>query len=1241
MTATTHKLRAIFLAALMIGSVVAIATPVTAEVDSADPEPIDIISADGVTQDPIVNNTNNNRENLPRVESEFSTPPAGDEILVRINVSDDTPVNVTLSTVEDPTADPTTGDFGASGVPGIDVSDGGVNDQSGGAADGIIEVPVQVEAFNGNFNSGENLSVFVRSDGDLNNTNARIEAVTPAIKVVGNGPAIGAPGTDGDDQDNIAPSGSPELRDAYGAEYDDSNFNNDAGPGPDSADPQPDNMDNDPIGGPDEQDGATDSARQLEQVQVVADVEDPQGTQIVDVTANVSSISRVQNVTMHPDINGDGVINPSEEGLTAADAEAAAAAASNPDDGFIKGNGTYIGTFFVEPDAPTGPEDVTVTAENQLDLENTEESQDITIDPKVTGPNANVNVTAQEGDDRVTVVFSDGVFTNEDATGDLTRQDFDYIDQNRLVNSTSIQEVRHEAGSRVAVLVLDDQLGAQDLVTSVFTGEPDNAKSDEIRIVEDEIYDALDTPGAVAVNGGTESDQSIIEVQATGTVATPKPKDGFSGTGPSPGVVTAREDFREVNPEEQVDVNITYDAYDGDPGDGNQEAELVAVSLRATDSAGGTVTKDAIESVLVDDAEGGQRNPRDNTGNDAVIVTGDQDGALNNNVETELDLQRFSAEGASDGRLNVTAQATGAFDATGPAPVGDTDLNNNAQFIAGSVDGAINSSLSVDAVRPAVLTATRGTGASNEISLDLSEFVLDTDGEQLTRADFNYIDNNGAGATEIVEVRQFAPTTDPAEVLLVTDDTITSSDLDEDRVAVANNQIVDAATINRPAEVDGPGDLYKVGNTMRAGLDANDAVGTSGDTEINFTASGVGSLPGVTTSPSPISGEDSIFVRTGSALSLGGSSPVVTFEVTDSAGNTIVKSVQDDGVGDYDQEDQSVLTRIYLTDFAAEKAQPGDLNITAVAGEVDSISGPGGANTPDDLQPFVDADHPVIENVVPANNNEVTVEFSEGVFARGLDAESLQQSDLRYIDGNGIDATRIVDIEHEAGNDTALLRLNDDLSQLDIGDDEIGTVVDQTEDEAGNTVVPGSLSVPINDRQVDTLTVNTDSATGEINVTALQDGEPKAGVDVTFTITSGPGSFDGDVTSITVESSFINNVPSAITTVTGATADTTVEIEAGGQTTTASFGENGENGDNGDSDPQLPIVGGNQNPAADTDDDGQLEDVNGDGELNILDVQTLLDNLDSSAVQDNSDLFNFGGSAGVDIIDVQALLNDA
>jgi hypothetical protein len=70
--------------------------------------------------------------------------------------------------------------------------------------------------------------------------------------------------------------------------------------------------------------------------------------------------------------------------------------------------------------------------------------------------------------------------------------------------------------------------------------------------------------------------------------------------------------------------------------------------------------------------------------------------------------------------------------------------------------------------------------------------------------------------------------------------------------------------------------------------------------------------------------------------------------------------------------------------------------------------------------------------------------------------------------------------------------------------------------------------------------------------------------------------------------------------------------------------------------PRNPTVIGSK-PATDTDGDGKLDDIDGNGVSNIFDVQALFQNLQADPIQNNPDLFNFDGKGGVDIFDVQRL----
>jgi len=69
-------------------------------------------------------------------------------------------------------------------------------------------------------------------------------------------------------------------------------------------------------------------------------------------------------------------------------------------------------------------------------------------------------------------------------------------------------------------------------------------------------------------------------------------------------------------------------------------------------------------------------------------------------------------------------------------------------------------------------------------------------------------------------------------------------------------------------------------------------------------------------------------------------------------------------------------------------------------------------------------------------------------------------------------------------------------------------------------------------------------------------------------------------------------------------------------------------------------VTGDGNPATDTTGDGLLNDVDGDGEFDIFDVQALFNNLDDDAVTENVGQFDFGDDGEIGVFDVQALFDE-
>ncbi|MFB6185677.1 MAG: NosD domain-containing protein, partial [Halobacteriaceae archaeon] len=59
----------------------------------------------------------------------------------------------------------------------------------------------------------------------------------------------------------------------------------------------------------------------------------------------------------------------------------------------------------------------------------------------------------------------------------------------------------------------------------------------------------------------------------------------------------------------------------------------------------------------------------------------------------------------------------------------------------------------------------------------------------------------------------------------------------------------------------------------------------------------------------------------------------------------------------------------------------------------------------------------------------------------------------------------------------------------------------------------------------------------------------------------------------------------------------------------------------------------------DLDDDGKYEDVNGDGTVNVVDVQALFYNREMDAIQNNTEAFDYNDDGEVNVVDVQVLFN--
>jgi pimeloyl-ACP methyl ester carboxylesterase len=171
---------------------------------------------------------------------------------------------------------------------------------------------------------------------------------------------------------------------------------------------------------------------------------------------------------------------------------------------------------------------------------------------------------------------------------------------------------------------------------------------------------------------------------------------------------------------------------------------------------------------------------------------------------------------------------------------------------------------------------------------------------------------------------------------------------------------------------------------------------------------------------------------------------------------------------------------------------------------------------------------------------------------------------------------------------------------------------------SGETVVhdvtldpePGSLTgqVTVDGDPVADATVQVEDITAAEQVATVTTGG-----DGTYAVTLAPGAYE-------VEAHIAGHQPASGTATVTPADDSTVDIEV--------------------PPPAVPPVVG-QNPPLDLNGDGRYRDIYGDGTFDIFDVQALFDNLDSAAVQEHPEAFDFTGDGGsVTIFDVQALFDD-
>jgi hypothetical protein len=155
-------------------------------------------------------------------------------------------------------------------------------------------------------------------------------------------------------------------------------------------------------------------------------------------------------------------------------------------------------------------------------------------------------------------------------------------------------------------------------------------------------------------------------------------------------------------------------------------------------------------------------------------------------------------------------------------------------------------------------------------------------------------------------------------------------------------------------------------------------------------------------------------------------------------------------------------------------------------------------------------------------------------------------------------------------------------------------------------------------------------STDDITVAVTNAGQQSSTVAVTLTVAPGTAQTVERTREVTVDAGATRQV-----TYRDVTGDLPVDPSGYDVTVTTPDGST-----NGTLSVSVDLTGDGR-PARDTTGDGLLNDVRGDDDFNILDVQSLFNNLDSPALQDNAEFFKFqqSGRTEVTILDVQQLFN--
>ncbi|WP_280536829.1 hypothetical protein [Halopenitus sp. POP-27] len=254
-------------------------------------------------------------------------------------------------------------------------------------------------------------------------------------------------------------------------------------------------------------------------------------------------------------------------------------------------------------------------------------------------------------------------------------------------------------------------------------------------------------------------------------------------------------------------------------------------------------------------------------------------------------------------------------------------------------------------------------------------------------------------------------------------------------------------------------------------------------------------------------------------------------------------------------------------------------------------------------------------------NGETTDSFTEGTLTVEAADDGASGGDGA---GGGDDSTQNDTSDNQTGTSEPSLALDPQSTSTTVNGTSMLDVNFQNAD--GGVGAFDAITVTVDDTDVATITdVSSNVSTNPD--TSVSADRSEASVTVPF---GGDTADQGDVTLLTVELEGQDE------------GSTDVSVNATGDVADESgmlYGINGT-ADGSVSVAATPAVVGDT-PAADRDGDGKAEDLNGNNETDIGDVQALFNSRDSPEVTQNADLFDYNGNGAVDIGDIQQLFNDA